>query len=131
MGGSTLLASLTEKPEIAQRSLLAGRAAISAAIATAALKPIFARERPDINDANGRFWKARDGFPSGHAMMSWAVATALARRRGCPKWLAITSYVAATGISLSRVGAQRHFPADIVAGGFLGALIGTRMARQP
>jgi len=45
--------------------------------------------------------------------------------------LAITSYVAATGISLSRVGAQRHFPADIVAGGFLGALIGTRMARQP
>ena len=128
--GTALVAKLAGKPEAVRTSVLAGRSLISAAALTYSIKFAAGRERPSDND-EGRFWKAKNSFPSGHAVASWAVATTIARRPDCPKWLAITSYVAAGAVSLSRIGAQKHFPADVFVGSTLGILIGARMARQP
>jgi hypothetical protein len=102
-------------------------ALVGAAAVTFALKFAFGRERPDLNP-HGRFYQGRDGFPSGHAMASWAVASAVANSRSCPKWLKITSYTLASIVSASRVAANRHFPSDVFAGAMMGGMIGGYVA---
>ena len=104
------------------------RALVDSIIINYGLKFATARERPLENDGQGRFWKGSDGFPSGHAMDSFAVATVIARSPKTPMWLKITSYAVATAVSLSRLGARRHFPSDIYAGAILGGLIGNYVA---
>ena len=64
-------------------------------------------------------------------MNSWAAAVAIARSRDCPKWLAITSYAMATGVSISRWTAHKHFVSDVVVGGVMGGLIGNYIATRP
>jgi len=63
--------------------------------------------------------------------MSFAVATAVARNRRTPKWLAVTAYTAATAIGLSRWSARKHFPSDVFVGAALGGLIGNYVATRP
>jgi membrane-associated phospholipid phosphatase len=106
-------------------------ALVNAVIVGYSLKYGTARERPQQNDGQGRFWKGGDSFPSGHSMDTWAVATSIARTRKCPKWIAIASYGMATAVSLSRWGAEKHFPSDIVVGGVFGWFIGNHVARRP
>jgi membrane-associated phospholipid phosphatase len=129
--GTALVGKFADKPEAVHTSVLAGRSLISTTLLTYTLKFATGRERPTQGNGDGRFWKAKDSFPSGHAMATWAVATTIARRPNCPKWLAITSYVAASAVSFSRIGARKHFPSDVFAGAALGSLVGSRMARQP
>ena len=62
-------------------------------------------------------------------MESWAIAVVIARSKS-PKWLKITTCAVATAISLSRWGAQKHFPSDIFAGGVMGGLIGNFVANR-
>jgi membrane-associated phospholipid phosphatase len=99
-----------------------------AAVVSTALKFVFSRERPDAIGGNGRFFQGGTSFPSGHAMASWAVCTAIAQNRRSPKWLKVASFAAATAISLSRVSANRHYASDVFVGGMLGGMIGARAA---
>ena len=94
-------------------------------VVNVAMKYTFLRVRPDASNGAGPFFSGGDGFPSGHAMLSWAACTALAQNRRSPKWLKITSYTAATVISLARITARRHFPSDVFVGGVLGYWIGS------
>jgi membrane-associated phospholipid phosphatase len=110
---------------------LASEALLDSMIVGYGVKYMTARERPLENDGQGRFWKGGDSFPSGHAIHSWAVAMAIARDSSSPKWLKITSFGLATGVSLSRWGAQKHFPSDILVGGVFGGLIGNYVATRP
>jgi undecaprenyl-diphosphatase len=75
----------------------------------------------------------RDGsFPSGHAAGSFCVAAFLAVALpaawpDCPfraRAMAGASVVLASLVVLSRVYLGAHFPADVLAGGLLGAIIG-------
>ena len=61
-------------------------------------------------------------------MTTFAVAASISHTPGCPRWIKITAYGVATAVSVSRWGAQRHFPSDILAGGALGYLMGTSVA---
>jgi len=108
---------------------LSARAFVNAVIVNYSLKYVTARERPIDNDGQGRFWKGGDSFPSGHSMESWAIAMVIARSKS-PKWFKIATCSVDTAISLSRWGAQRHFPSDIVAGGIMGGLIGNFVASK-
>jgi membrane-associated phospholipid phosphatase len=63
--------------------------------------------------------------------MSFAVATAVARNRRTPKWLAVTAYSAAAAVGLSRWTAREHFPSDVFAGALFGGLIGNYVATRP
>ena len=129
VGGFMLVGKKKDEPEIFNTGRSSARALINAVIVNYSLKYITARERPIDNDGQGRFWKGGDSFPSGHSMESWAIATVIARSKS-PMWFKITTCAVATAVSLSRWGAQRHFPSDILAGGVMGGLIGNFVATR-
>ena len=129
LGGTTIYGTTTNSSrskEMGRNGLLALGDALAV---TYAVKLVTWRERPDAPNSRGSFWSGGDGFPSGHAMTSFAVATALAQHPKCPKWLGITFYAAAAAISLSRISANRHYAADIYFGSFTGILIGNMVAK--
>ncbi len=129
--GAILAGKFTKQPRILRMGQRSAEALASAAIVSAVIKGAAARERPDENDGDGRFWKGGDSFPSGHSMGTWAIATSIARSRDCPKWLAVVSYGVAGAVGLSRWGAKKHFPSDVVVGSVFGWFIGNRVARRP
>ena len=127
-----LIGKLAEKPGATSIGRSGAEALADGAIVTYVLKPAFWRERPTAGGGKGRFWHGKDNsFPSGHSLMSFAVATAVARNRRTPKWLAVTAYTAATAVSLSRWPARKHFPSDVFVGAVLGGLIGNYVATRP
>ncbi|MCC6391343.1 MAG: phosphatase PAP2 family protein [Bryobacterales bacterium] len=126
--GSLLAGTVGNKPGWRSTGWSATEAFADAIIVSQVLKMGFGRQRPDESAGRGAFWKDGNSFPSGHSMMTWAVATAVARNKRCPKWLAFTAYGAAAAVSVSRVSAQRHFTGDVFAGGIIGALIGNYVA---
>jgi len=64
-------------------------------------------------------------FPSGHALMSFSVATVFARRYRQHHWVPYVAYGLASVISFSRVTTGAHFPSDV----FIGAALGYVIAR--
>src|SRR5712692_292156 len=111
-----------------ETGLLSGEAVVDSLIVNQVLKVIMARERPTLTGGNGGFFKnATDGsFPSAHAMLSWTAASVIAHEY--PGWLTQTLvYGAASAVSISRITARQHFPADVVVGGGLGWLIGRQV----
>ncbi len=131
VGGMLAAGKITQRPGLFRMGRNSAEALANAIVVSSAIKWITLRERPDQGDGDGSFWHGGASFPSGHAMDSWAMATAIARTPKCPKWLAITSYAVATAVSLSRWGARKHFPSDIVGGSALGGLVGNYVARRP
>lgn len=109
---------------------LAMQAGVDALAVDEVLKYAFRRQRPNQNFGSGRFFESGGtSLPSAHAASAFAMATVIAHEYPSPmtKFLA---YGAATGISLARVGAQKHFPADVFVGGTLGYLIGRSVYRR-
>ena len=75
----------------------------------------------------------RESFPSGHAELAFAAATAytvIARRRHAPHATrnAILLYAGAAVLSALRVTAGRHFPSDVLAGALLGSAVSWTVA---
>lgn len=92
------------------------------------LKFAFGRERPDYCDpVRGRFWSRQQSFPSGHAMGTWAVATVISKEYHDNRFIRYGIYALPIAVSVSRMGARRHFLSDVVAGGTLGHLTGAFM----
>jgi len=60
-------------------------------------------------------------FPSGHAVVSFAIATAIFRHN---KHLGAYAFLLALLISISRIFAGVHYPLDILAGAVIGILCG-------
>jgi membrane-associated phospholipid phosphatase len=98
-------------------------------IVVQALKLATGRERPDDNDGQGRFWKGKNGFPSGHAITSWALASVAAKEYDDNRLVQIGAYSLATIVSVSRVTGRQHFPSDVVVGSAMGFLIGRYTVR--
>lgn len=70
----------------------------------------------------------RESFPSGHAELAFAAATAytlIAHRRRLPHATrnAVILYAAAAVVGTLRVAAARHFPTDVLAGAALGSAV--------
>ena len=72
-------------------------------IVVEALKLAAGRERPDDNDGQGRFWKGKREFPSGHAMSSWAFASVVSQEYSDNRLIQVGGYSLATTVSISRV----------------------------
>lgn len=108
-------------------------AAIDSAILFEAAKVIFARQRPLTGVGEGKFFSgnwANGSFPSGHATLTWAVASTVAHEYHSP-WVAIAMYGLAISVATSRVTANQHFPADVFVGSVLGYGVGTYVAHKP
>lgn len=90
------------------------------------LKTLVGRSRPWTDRGSHSFKPfagsasdGSDGFPSGHTIISWAVATPFAEEYNAP-WL----YGVAAVTNLARVGSRNHWVSDTVAGSLLGYGIG-------
>jgi hypothetical protein len=92
-----------------------------------ALKFAYDRQFP-TKDGGGKFWGGGRSFPSGHSATSFAFAAVVAHRYPKNLWIKWGAYALATGVSLSRYPAKKHFPSDILIGATLGYVAGTYLA---
>jgi membrane-associated phospholipid phosphatase len=104
--------------------VLGAEALLDSAIIVQILKLGFGRERPDEPDGNGRFFKGKDSFPSGHAIETWAFASVISHEYAPSKIVPVITYGLAAAVSASRLTGRRHYASDIVAGGAMGWFIG-------
>lgn len=112
-----------------ETGLLCFEALIDSSLAEEAMKLAANRARPLENDGKGHFedspsgrWNS--GFPSGHAINTWAMASVVAHQYPHPRIVPILAYGLAASVAVARVGARKHFPGDAVAGSAMGWFIG-------
>jgi PAP2 superfamily len=107
--------------------ILTGEAMVDGVVVEQGMKLIFWRERPAVDNFRGRFFQSSAGadssFPSSHCVVAWSAAAAIAGEYHSP-WTQLAAYSAATGVSLTRVLGQEHFPSDALVGSAAGWLIG-------
>lgn len=110
-----------------ETGILSGEAMVDGLVVQEAMKLISLRERPAIDGAKGKFFQTSVGtdssFPSNHSMLAWSSAAVLSAEY--PSRLnTIGFYGVATGVSLTRVLGQQHFPSDVLVGSAFGWMIG-------
>ena len=113
-----------------ETAVLSAEAMADAGILDEGLKYALDRENPMLDNARGGLWPEgpkgwpnSPSMPSEHAMNVWAFAHVVA---GQYNGIAtnVLVYGLASGVSVSRVLARRHFPSDVVVGSTLGWMIG-------
>ncbi len=129
--GTAAYGHYAAKPAFSHLGRDAALALASGLAVTYAIKGATWRERPDAPGSRGSFYSGGDSFPSGHALTSFAVATAVAAHPGAPKWLRVALLSTAAAISISRATGYRHWPSDVYFGAFSGVLIGRSIAHAP
>lgn len=111
-----------------ETGLLAFETLLDSNLVVEAVKMVADRARPLETDGHGHFedspsrWSS--GFPSGHAINVWAMASIVAHQYGHRKIVPIIAYGLASTVVVARVGARQHFPGDVVAGSAMGWFIG-------
>ena len=111
-------------PKAREVGVLGAEALLDSAVFVEILKKAGGRERPELQGGNGRFFKGKDGFPSGHAIETWAFASLISHEYAPSKIVPIITYSLATAVSASRFTARKHYASDIVAGGAIGWFMG-------
>jgi undecaprenyl-diphosphatase len=122
-----LSAGIYWRTKTPQPALSIAAAGFSAWLGAKAVKRMVGRGRPfDFHpDTNLRLGTEKDGsrgFISGHAAVSFAVASVASDRMGPIPGIA--SYGAATAASLSRLYVGAHLPLDIIGGAAFGIVVG-------
>jgi membrane-associated phospholipid phosphatase len=116
-----------------ETGILSGEALADAVVVEEVSKIILRRERPLVNNAAGDFFAPNVGtngsFPSSHSTLAWSIAAVMAGEYPS-KWVQAGVYTAATGVSLTRVLGQEHFPTDVLVGGVAGWLIGHYVSKK-
>ena len=94
---------------------------------TLGIRNVLGRSQPREERGMGHFDPGSDGsFPSAHASQAFAVATVLADRFG---WdVGVPAYGLASAVGFSRLALDKHWTADVVAGAFLGVLVGKALS---
>lgn len=110
-----------------ETGILSGEALVDSLVVEQGMKLIFLRERPSVDKAKGKFFQTSVGidgsFPSNHSMLAWSSAAVLAEEY--PSRLnRLGIYGLATGVSLTRVLGQQHFPSDVLVGSAFGWMVG-------
>ena len=122
-----------ESPHAREAGILSAEAMIDGVVVEQGMKLIFWRERPALNNAGGSFFKSDAGidssFPSSHSVVAWSAAAVLAGEYPS-RWTQLFIYSAATGVSLTRVMGQQHFPSDVLVGSAAGWLVGRYVFRK-
>jgi hypothetical protein len=116
-----------------QAGILTGESMVDGFVVGEVLKLVFLRERPNVDNARGHFFltsvAGNGSFVSGHSIVAWSAASALAAEYP-GRWTQFALYSAATGVSLTRVMGQVHFPTDVLVGSSLGWLIGHNVVKH-
>ncbi len=127
-GAAYLWGRLTHNDHQKETGLLAIEALANALALNNVVNLAAGRERPNVDNARGRWWVGGRSFPSNHATAAWAVAGVIAHEY--PGWLPrLVAYGAASVASTARVAAREHFPADVLVGGAIGYLVAQQIYR--
>lgn len=114
-------------PHARETGILAGEAVLDGLVVEQGIKLMTWRERPSLNGAKGEFFQSSAGvdssFPSSHSVLVWSSAAVLAEEYPS-RWVQFGVYSLATGVSVTRVLGQQHFPSDVLVGSALGWMIG-------
>lgn len=129
-GGLTLAGVVVDDDHVRDAGLRAGASLATAGVAAEVLKFGLGRGRPASFTSATNFRPftseqdtlgvdSRGSFPSGHAVIAFALATSLADDiHRAPATVAL--YTVATGTALSRLNDDRHWLSDVVGGAVLG-----------
>jgi len=116
-----------------EAGILTGEAMIDGVIVEQGLKLVFWQERPYQDQGRGKFFQSSAGvdsaFPSSHTLIAFSAASALATEYPS-RWVQFLLYTGASGVALTRVLGQDHFPADVLVGGACGWLIGHYVVKR-
>jgi membrane-associated phospholipid phosphatase len=123
LGSAAILAAT--RGQRGRRAALAGLAStlVTSAVVNLLLKPLGRRRRPDQSSlpaARRAPIPASTSFPSGHAASGFAFATGVGSVLAKD---AIPIRALATAVAYSRVHTGLHYPADAIAGAFLGTTL--------
>ena len=125
--GMFVVGHLTHSEHTRESGLLGVEAITDAYLVGEIVKLCSYRERPLTDNAQGEFFIGKTGtngsFISGHALTAWSSAAVLAAEYKSP-WAQVGIYTLASGVSLTRVMGQQHFPSDVLIGSATGWLIG-------
>lgn len=131
-GGIYLTGLFTENEHSQEVGIRTAEATVDSVIMYGAMKAIFQRQRPYSGPGEGKFFAGNwtnGSFPSGHAMFTWTIASAVAHQyHSIP--LDILMYGMASTVTTTRVLAGQHFPSDVFVGSVLGYLIGDYVAHK-
>jgi PAP2 superfamily len=110
-----------------ETGVLSGEAILDSVAVNEVIKIISRRERPTVNDAQGKFFQPNvnfdSSFASNHSVIAWSAATVIASEYN--GWMTqVSAYTLAAGVSLTRVASRNHFPSDVVVGSAVGWMIG-------
>ncbi|HTK30418.1 MAG TPA: phosphatase PAP2 family protein [Candidatus Saccharimonadaceae bacterium] len=99
-----------------------------AGVAALAIKEVAGRRRPNSGGDPDDFrpFSGNVSFPSGHATVAFALASALDRESGAG-WVRWVAYPAAGLVAWSRLRDDEHWASDVVFGGALGAFAAARV----
>jgi hypothetical protein len=125
--------AMRNNPHARETGLLGGEAMVDGLVVEQVMKLAFMRERPAVDNANGKFFQTSVGidgsFPSNHTVIAWSSAAVLADEY--PSTLnRLLIYSAATGVTMTRVIGREHFPSDVIVGSAAGWLIGHYVFRR-
>jgi len=121
------IGAIDKNQRLKNMSLATLQSFIFAEVASAGIKVLTCRERPDANSQSwlGPFATFEStSFVSGHATRAFALATTVAGFYPEKKWLGIVSYSLATATSIGRVISEEHWTSDVIVGAALGYFIG-------
>ena len=127
--GFYFLGTGTHQDGLRETGLIGFEALIDSNVVVEAIKLVANRARPYESNGKGRFedspgGRLNSGFPSGHAISTWALASVVAHQYPHPRIIPILAYGLAGTVVVARVGARKHFPGDVVAGSAMGWFIG-------
>ena len=110
-----------------ETGILAGEAMVDSLAVNQVFKIASRRERPALDNAEGRFFQPDVGFDSSfasnHSVVAWSSATVIASESN-RFWVKFAAYGLATGVSATRVIGRDHFPSDVYVGSGVGWVIG-------
>lgn len=129
-GGLYLGGLLSGQSKLRETGFLGSEALVDALIVSQLLKATTGRQRPMEGAGGGHFFHGSDGFPSGHTIESFALASVIAHQYHRKKAVVILAYGLATAIGASRFTARQHFASDVVAGGVMGWFIGRYVSER-
>jgi len=111
-----------------ETGLLSFEAVADTSLMQLVLKPLFSRARPFQGNGNGQFWDSPDrfraGFPSGHSLNTFAVASVIEHQYRHHLWAKVLCFGYGAGVAAARLAARQHFPSDVFAGAVMGWFTG-------
>jgi hypothetical protein len=128
--GLLVVGLVTNDKKMTDTALFSAEAVADAEVVATVLKTVTGRARPGDMPPHSGFGDSffegksafnRGGFPSGHTIAAFSMATIISRRYGkSHRWVPYAAYGVAAAVGFSRLSLSAHYVSDVFLGGVLG-----------